>query len=112
MLLLNKKVNSYSYVFNKQLNLMSVGYMLSVSGLQISFVNLIIAKIIKKRKLAIAIQIIFVLSYSIILNFPPSMLRIIFCMMLFKIKNKFEKLSISGLIVMLVNPFYVSSFGF
>jgi len=117
MVCFSSKINSFAWKLYYQSDSLSIIYLFSIGGLQISFLKLVIEKILKKRKIYNIINFIIILSYGLTLSFAAGITRVLICFIirtLFrkKIKNTYEVLIISAFITVLIQPSIVLDFGF
>ncbi|WP_343251373.1 ComEC/Rec2 family competence protein [Mycoplasma amphoriforme] len=111
----NPKINS----FYKQLINLGLIHLISVSGFHLSLLSSIIYKILKKRLRLAKITSFFVcLFYGFLLGYGFAILRVLVASFLnfFKFTKSSNqpllKTVLSGLIILLINPFAVNNLGF
>jgi hypothetical protein len=92
--------------------------LLSVGGLQVSFLKLLIDKIFNNmKKTGKIVNVIFIGIYTYVLNFASGILRVWFTLLIsycFKkyLKGKYESLALSGIITIFIEPSCVFNYGF
>ncbi|WP_245576630.1 ComEC/Rec2 family competence protein [[Mycoplasma] imitans] len=118
--LFNIKNSDNKFIYEQILNL-SIAHLLVISGLHLSLINLVIQSILKKYKIAGNIASFSILFfYSYLLNFSYGVLRVLLCLLLnallgkyLKNKNfKFINLAISGIILLMLNPYAFMSYSY
>ncbi len=96
-------------------------HILAISGIHVTYINIIINYVLKKfsKKSSNILNIIFLFMYMILANFIPSVFRA--CMMnimilisglLYKKSNLCTNISISALILLIINPLTIYNIGF
>ncbi|QZX49003.1 ComEC/Rec2 family competence protein [Mycoplasma sp. E35C] len=118
--LFNVKNNDNKLIYQQILNL-SIAHLLVISGLHLSLINLVILKIFKKHKIIgnfASFSILF--FYSFLLSFSYGVLRVLIGILLNLILEKFIKkgdvkllsLSISGMLLLLLNPYSFKNYSY
>jgi ComEC/Rec2-related protein len=90
---------------------------MSIGGFQVSFLKLIISKVLKNRKAALIVNLIVIGFYSYLLSFRSGILRVLLCLIISStckkiIKNKYDILSLSAILTIFIEPTCVFDFGF
>ena len=115
MLLFNdKRVDVDSYENLKKINAI---HLFVVSGFHISFLYSVVEKICRKKaKLSVVLGILICLLYVFILDFSISSTRALFSLILIKLFNKWvnslDALSLSGIILLFIEPLNIYSYSF
>jgi ComEC/Rec2-related protein len=112
----NIKNNNISWEIYQNINNMSITYLIVIGGFQISFINIVIKKIIKNKKYSYYFSLLITIIFSYFLNFSPSIMRVLMCLILTKIfkniKNKYDIVSLSGLLIIISGPECMFNYGF
>jgi len=101
----------------------SISHILAVSGMHVSyiimFMNLILNKSIKKKKVADTLKILSLLFFLFVVGFSPSVFRAVFMAItiiilenLNKKSNSINGLFFSALVLLLINPLFLFDLGF
>jgi ComEC/Rec2-related protein len=95
---------------------LSVVYLFSVGGFQISMLKLFIGKIIRNKKISAITNVLIIGIYSWTLNFSPGIMRVLFYLILSgiftkKLTNRYDILAISGILTIFFNPNCVFNYG-
>jgi ComEC/Rec2-related protein len=90
---------------------------MSIGGFQVSFLKLIISKLIRNKKVALIINLVVIGFYSYILSFRSGILRVFLCLVLTSIfrkviRSKYDILSLSAIVTIFIAPTSVFDFGF
>lgn len=115
MLLFNDKtIDKENYESLKKINAV---HLFVVSGFHINFIFSLICKIFKKKKIiGLIISFIICIFYIYLLNFSISSLRALISLFLyqlfFKYLNRLDCLSISGIILLVIEPLNVFNYSF
>ena len=115
MLLFNDK-NIDQETYNNLKDISAI-HLFVVSGFHISFLCSIIYKVFKnKEKVSLVISFVVTLFYVFLLDFAISALRAFLMTFLYKLFkthiNKLDSLSISGIIILLIEPLHVFNYSF
>ncbi len=109
----NSIISSYQFL--------GVSHLFAVSGMHVSFISLLLLKILKmfKEKTRYLFVVLFLLFYMFLTNFSISMLRATFQFILFWINKSFNlKIKNANIIILLIsffiiyNPYYIYDIGF
>ncbi|MDR1850730.1 MAG: ComEC/Rec2 family competence protein [Mycoplasmataceae bacterium] len=111
------KNNSESWIIYNQTKHLSIVYLLSVGGFQVSFLKLLINKIVRHKLTSKIISLIIISFYCYVLSFRSGILRVLLClifsMSLSKVvRNKYDILALSGMFTIFIEPSAVFNFGF
>ncbi|MDR3249764.1 MAG: ComEC/Rec2 family competence protein [Mycoplasmataceae bacterium] len=111
------KINNESWDIYNQTKHLSIVYLLSVGGLQVSFLKLFIQKIIRNKKASNIMNLILISFYCYLLSFASGILRVLLCLIIsisFRkwVKNKYDILALSGMVTMFIEPSCVFNYGF
>lgn len=96
-------------------------HLLAISGIHVTYINIIINYILSKfgKRTSRILNIIFLFMYMILTNSIPSVFRacimqimILISNLLYKKSNLFTNISISALIVLIINPLTIYNTGF
>lgn len=111
------KNNNESWVIYNETKHLSIVYLTSIGGLQISFLKLLISKVIRHKKTSNILNLIVIGFYSYVLSFRSGILRVLLCLIISMtcskwIKDKYNRLSLAGLITVFIEPSCVFNYGF
>lgn len=96
-------------------------HILAISGIHVTYINIIINYVLGKfsKKSSKILNIIFLFMYMILANFIPSVFRacimqmmILISSLLYKKSNLYTNISISALILLIINPLMIYNIGF
>jgi hypothetical protein len=76
------KINNESWDIYNQTKHLSIVYLLSVGGLQVSFLKLFIQKIIRNKKASNIMNLILISFYCYLLSFASGILRVLLCLII------------------------------
>ncbi|MDR0985438.1 MAG: ComEC/Rec2 family competence protein [Mycoplasmataceae bacterium] len=116
LLLLNIKQSSGYDTYQKMIDL-SIVYLIVISGLHLSFMKILIFKLIKIKYLKDIISLSLIFLYSYLLKFSISSTRVlityVFSLMFRKnFKNYFDIVSLGAIFIVLCGPSCVFNYGF
>ncbi|GMO13477.1 MAG: hypothetical protein Ta2E_02960 [Mycoplasmoidaceae bacterium] len=117
ILCFGRKINNDSWdIYNKTSHL-SMVYLMSIGGLQISFLKLFILKVIRHKKTSTIISLIVVVFYTYLLGFKSGILRVLLCLIVSLslkrwIRNKYDILAFSGILTLFIQPSAAFDFGY
>jgi len=122
-ILLLAEVNDFDIDLRNNIAFLGIGHLLSISGLHINLFILMLTfllnKIGFKEKNISKILLIILPVYSLITLFIPSVMRVVLCYSFKKLFNRYnlaytslDILAFSFILLLLINPFYLFSFGF
>jgi hypothetical protein len=111
------KNNNESWIIYNETKHLSIVYLLSVGGFQVSFLKLVIGKIARNKTASNITSLIVISLYCYILSFRSGILRVLLCLifsMCFHkiIRNKYDILAISGVFTIFIEPSAVFNYGF
>ncbi|MDR2636538.1 MAG: ComEC/Rec2 family competence protein [Mycoplasmataceae bacterium] len=111
------KSNHESWIIYNETKHLSIVYLTSIGGLQISFLKLLINKVVRNKKASIIVNFIVIGFYSYVLSFRSGILRVLLCLIISStmsrwIKNKNNRLALSGLFTIFIEPSCVFNYGF
>ena len=116
LMLFNEKTEQGWMIYNN-LKSISVCHIIVISGLHLNLLVVIINKIFRNKYLTTIINFIVLIVISIFLNFSIGAIRVFLMWIITvidrrKILNQFEKLTLSAIIVLFLDPTKLFSFGF